>query len=86
MQIDALATFASIVDLDTKRTIEVEFLPRISINAEQDCHMVFDIEVDLGHSWMDPIICYLIDETLPDDNNKAYRIRAQATRHWLSPN
>lgn len=44
---DALATFTSTVELNMKRTIEVEFLPRPSIEADQDCNTVFDVEVDL---------------------------------------
>ena len=78
---DALATLASAVDSDMKRIIDVEFLPRPSIETEQTCHLVFDIEANLGPSWMDPIISYLRDGTLPNDSNEAYRIRAQATRY-----
>ena len=63
-----------------KITIEVEFLLRPSIDTEQDCCMVFDVEADLGPSWMDPIICYLRNGTLPDDSNEAYQIRGQATQ------
>lgn len=68
-----------------KISIEVEFLPRPSIGGEQDCHMIFDIEADLGVSWMDPIIHYLKDGSLPNDSGEANRIRVQASRYWLSP-
>lgn len=64
-----------------KRTIEVKFLPKPSNDAEQDCHMMFDIEVDLGPCWMDPIICYHKDGTLPNKSNEAYRIRAQTSQY-----
>lgn len=47
---DTLVTFSSAVESDMKIIIEVEFLPRPTIDAEQDCHMVFDVEVDLGVS------------------------------------
>lgn len=67
-----------------ERTIEVEFLSKPSTDAELDCHMVFDIESDLGLYGMDLIICYLRNGTLLDDGNEAYRNRIQATRYWLS--
>ena len=68
------------------RIIEVEFLPRSSIETEQTYDLVFDIEVDLGPSWMDPIISYLKDGTLAKDSNEAYQVRVQTTRYLLSPN
>lgn len=33
---------------------------------------------------MDPIICYLKDGSLPDDSAKVYKVKAQASRYWLS--
>lgn len=54
---EALATLASTVKSDMKRTNEVEFPSRPSIDAEQGCHLIFDIKADLGPCWMDPIIC-----------------------------
>lgn len=44
---DALATLASAVDSKMKRTIEVDFLPRPSIDVDQNCLMVFSVETDL---------------------------------------
>ena len=40
--------------------------------------------VDLGPSWMDPIIAYLRDDRLPKDKNEAHKIRLKAARFWLS--
>lgn len=70
-----------------KRTSEVEYLPRPSIEANQDMaqNMVFDIETNLWVSWMYPIIQYLTDGNLPEDDSKAHRIKAQVSRYWLSP-
>lgn len=45
---DGLAILAWAVESNMKRTIKVKFLPKPSIDIEQDCHMVFDIETDLG--------------------------------------
>ena len=60
---DTLATLASIVDSKLKRMIEVEYLLKPSIDPGGQ-RTVFDIETDLGISWMDPIISYLRDGTL----------------------
>lgn len=46
--------------------------------------MVSNVEADLGVNWMNSIIHYLKDRTLRDDNNEAYRIRAQVGRYCLS--
>lgn len=76
---DALVTLTSTTKSNMKRTIKVEFLPKPSIDAEQEYNMVFNIEADLGVCWMYPIIYYL-------RNGYAHKIRAQASRYWLSPN
>lgn len=75
-------TLASAVELEMKRTIEVDYLPRPSIEAEQEMvqNIVIDIETYLGISWMDLIIHYFKDGSLPEDNSEAYRIKAQASR------
>ena len=41
--------------------------------------------VDLGPSWMDPIVAYLKDDQLPEDKREAHKIRLKATRFWLFP-
>lgn len=75
-------TLASAVELEMKRTIEVDYLPRPSIEAEQEMvqNIVINIETYLGISWMDLIIHYFKDGSLPEDNSEAYRIKAQASR------
>lgn len=79
---DTLATLASAVELEMKRTIEVDYLPRPSIEAEQEMvqNIVINIETYLGISWMDLIIHYFKDGSLPEDNSEAYRIKAQTSR------
>lgn len=56
---DTLATLASAVDLKLKRLIEVEFLPKQSI--ETGWEFIYDIEANLSISWTDPIVSYLRD-------------------------
>lgn len=79
-----MATLASAVETEKKIIIEVEFLPIPSIDAKQNCNIVFDVEADLGVCWMDLIIHYLKDVLLPNDNREAHIIKAQAVRYWLS--
>ena len=47
---DALTTLASAVNSKLRRTIEVEFLPRPSMEAEAQCRMVCNVETNLGVS------------------------------------
>lgn len=60
---DALATLASEVDSKMKRTINVKYLPRPSIETELN-HVMY---INLGPSWMDLIIAYLKQGTLTSD-------------------
>lgn len=55
-----------------------------SIDTEQNCNTVFDIEAELGICWMDPIISYLRDGLFPVDNGESHRIKAHVARYWLS--
>ena len=38
----------------------------------------------LGSSWMDPIIEFLADDQIPDDEKEANKVRRVAARYWLS--
>ena len=38
----------------------------------------------LRPSWMDPIIDFLADDRIPDDEKEANKIRRVAARYWLS--
>lgn len=81
---DALTTLASAVDSSLKRTIAEEYLSGPSIKTWGQS-TVCDIEADLGVSWMDPIVKYHRDGTLPNDSNEVYWVQAQASRYWLLP-
>ena len=65
-----------------RRTIEVETLQEPSIDLQQPRQLMC---LDLGPSWMDPIIAYLKDDQLPEDRTEARKIRLKASRFWLSP-
>ena len=77
---DTLANLASAVEAGNKRIVEVETLEKPSIEL-QPLRQVMCL--DLGPSWMDPIIAYLKDEQLPEDKNEDHKIRLKAARFWL---
>ena len=37
----------------------------------------------MGSSWMDPIVSFLKDDTLPEEKSEAEKIRRKAHRFWL---
>ena len=41
--------------------------------------------INLGPSWMDPIVAYLRHESLPSDSKQAHKIKIQSARYWISP-
>ena len=41
--------------------------------------------LDLGPSWMDPMVAYLKDDQLPENKTEAHKTRLKVTRFWLSP-
>ena len=41
-------------------------------------------QVRVGPSWMDPIVNFLKDDTLPEKKSEAKKIRRKAPRFWLS--
>ncbi|XXG59271.1 hypothetical protein AAC387_Pa04g1381 [Persea americana] len=79
---DTLASLASAVEVGNRRIIEVETLREPSIELQRPRQLMC---VDLGPSWMDPVIAYLKDDLLPEDRLEAQKIRLKAARFWLSP-
>ncbi|KAJ8639191.1 hypothetical protein MRB53_015885 [Persea americana] len=65
---DALASLASAIEAGNRRTVEVETLQELSIELQQPRQLMC---VDLGLSWMDPVIAYLKDDPLPEDRTEA---------------
>ena len=41
-------------------------------------------QVIMGPSWMDPIVSFLKDDTLPEKKSEAEKIRRKSPRFWLS--
>lgn len=79
---DALASLASAIEAGNRRTVEVETLREPSIELQRSRQLMC---LDLGQSWMDPVIAYLKDDLLPEDKTEAQKIRLKASRFWLSP-
>ena len=46
--------------------------------------MVHIHQVRVGPSWMDHIVSFLKDDTLPEEKSEAEKIRRKAPRFWLS--
>jgi len=77
--VNSLAMLASVVDLQFRREIPVEYISKPSINK-------FDEEVlhlDTSPKWWDHVISYLKDGTLLRDKAKAHKLQHLATRCLL---
>ena len=68
---DSLATLATSLAGDLPRIILVEHLDRASEVAKGVVHVH---EVKVGPSWIDPIVKFLKDDILPEENSEAEKI------------
>jgi ribonuclease HI len=78
---DSLARLASSVAPEFRRTIIVEVQDSPSIAKGGQASVC---QVEMGPSWMDPILGYLSNDILPADQKEAAKIRKTATRYWVS--
>ena len=78
---DSVATLATSSAQPLPRVILVEDLYRPTM-ARTDLVRVHSVRV--GPSWMDPLVLFLKNDTLPEDKNEADKIRRKASRFWLS--
>ena len=78
---DSLATLTTSLVGGLPRIILVEHLDRAG-EVAKDTVRIHKIRV--GPSWMDPIIKFLKDDTLPEEKSEAEKIRRNALRFWLS--
>uniref|UniRef100_A0A2N9GWW3 RNase H type-1 domain-containing protein n=1 Tax=Fagus sylvatica TaxID=28930 RepID=A0A2N9GWW3_FAGSY len=74
---DSLAGLASSVAPDFRRTITVEVQDSPSIAKSGQASIC---QIEMGPSWMDPILDYLSKDILPADQKEAAKIRKTATR------
>ena len=71
---------------DIPRRIKVELISEQSIRAAADWATKVDVAAitTAGLCWMDPIIEFLAEDRISDDESKANKIRRVASRYWLS--
>ena len=84
--VDSLATLASAMTEDILRQMKVELIAKLSISAMADWATKVDVAAitTVGSCWMDPIIEFLAEDRIPDDESEANKIRRVASRYWLS--
>ncbi|GFZ19655.1 hypothetical protein Acr_28g0003600 [Actinidia rufa] len=65
------------------RTVAVDV---VSVPSIEETHSSVFVNMQLGPSWMDPIVNYLRTDQLPDDRKEAHKIRIKAAApFWISP-
>ncbi|KAL5561391.1 hypothetical protein UlMin_031138 [Ulmus minor] len=75
---DALARLATRLEDSLLKTVPLEILDEPSIDKHQQVDAISD-----KPTWMDPIIAYLRDGTLPQDKFEARRLRYRSARYFL---
>ena len=67
------------------RQIKVELIVELSISVTADWATKVDVAAitTVGLCWMDPIIEFLAEDRIPDDESEAKKIRRIASRYWL---
>ncbi|KAL5568915.1 hypothetical protein UlMin_025490 [Ulmus minor] len=75
---DALARLATGLEDSLLKTVPLEILDELSIDKRQQVDAISD-----KPTWMDPIIAYLRDGTLPQDKFEARRLRYRSARYFL---
>ena len=78
---DSLATLASAMTEDIPWQIKVELISEPSISAMADWATKVDVAaITIARScWMDPIIKFLAEDRIPDDESKVNKIRRVAS-------
>ena len=73
---------------DIPRQIKVELIgePSISTTADRATKVNVAAITTAGSCWMDPIIEFLAEDRIPDDESEANKICRVASRYWLSVN
>ena len=80
---DSLAMLATFSAQNLPRVILVEDLYK-PIKTRRETTRIHQIRA--GLSWMDSIIQFLREDTLPEEKIEADKVRKKATRFWLSKN
>ena len=76
---DSPATLAAAMMEKVPQIIKVELVAKPSINVVIGVLMVAMLEP----CWMDPIINFLAEDWVPNDEKEAIRVRQVVSRYWL---
>ena len=81
---NSLATLASVITEDVPRLIKAELITELSIGTAID-EGVTRVDVTMISTtrlcWMDPIIDFLVEDRISDDEKEANRVRRIASRY-----
>ena len=82
---DFLATLALTMMEDIPRLIKVELITEPSIGTTVDGATRVDMTAitTTGSCWMDPIIKFLAEDRVSNDESKANKVRRVASQYWL---
>ena len=72
---------ATYLGSNLSRVIIVEDLASSSLTKQP---LVYIHDIQVGRSWMDPLVTFLKQGLLLEDMGKAEKIRRKAPRYWLS--
>ena len=78
---DSLATLATFSTHNLPWVILVEDLCKL-IGVEGNIVQIHQVEV--GPSWMDPIVLFLKEDILPEEKSEAEKVQRKAPQFWLS--
>ena len=84
---NSLATLASSATEDTPRLVTIELIrePSISVESIHDQVRVEIAKITVANPyWMNPIIDFLVEDKVSDDEDEAKKIRRITPRYWLS--
>ena len=84
---DSLATLASAMTKDVPWLIKVELITEPCISTATDVGVV-EVGVTMISTtrpcWMDPIIDFLVEDQVPDEEKETNRVRKIASWYWFS--
>ena len=84
---DSLATLALAMTEDVPWIIKVDLITEPSINTITDFGIIgisVTTVLTIEPCWMDPIVYFLAEDHISDDEKEANRVRRIASQYWLS--
>ena len=78
--VDTLAALGSALDNQFRRFIPIKYLGKLSIEEESVAEV---LQVNTTPSWQDPIIDYLVNETLPGERLEAKKLQIKAAHCYM---